>query len=197
MIKKEKPTTQSADQSTAGWKPALPIDFESINPWKDPEFLLKRRNLPHLQAPAATYFVSFHCQEGITLTEPARDIVLAALRFWDGKRISLDAAVVMPDHAHAIFRIIDKSDLSQIMHRIKSYSSNEANKLMKRKGSLWIPESFDHILRNEEEWLLKMIYIRGNPVKKGLVEKPEDYRWLYCRLPACAGRRLEACSTLK
>jgi REP element-mobilizing transposase RayT len=43
---------------------------------------------------------------------------------------------------------------------------------------IWLGESFDRIIRDENELLEKINYIINNPVKKGLVEKPEDYKWL-------------------
>ena len=40
-------------------------------------------------------------------------------------------------------------------------------------------ESFDHVLRSEESFEDKREYIRQNPVKAGLVERPEEYRWIW------------------
>ncbi len=50
---------------------------------------------------------------------------------------------------------------------------------MKRNGSLWMDESFDHIIRHEEELKEKIEYIQNNAVKKGLVQVAEQYRWLF------------------
>lgn len=49
-----------------------------------------------------------------------------------------------------------------------------------QRGSVWLDESYDRIIRDEVEWLEKLAYIVSNPVKAGLAERPEDYRWLYC-----------------
>ena len=69
--------------------------------------------------------------------------------------------------------------LAQIMHSIKSYSANRIQRLLNRKGSIWQDENYDRIIRDEGEYLEKLNYIVNNPLKAGLVEKPEDYRWLY------------------
>jgi len=181
--------------------------FQPVNPWKHPELGIRSRHLPHLQTPDATYFVTFHCTNGIELPEQARDVVLAAVIHWHGKKIDLDAAVVMPDHVHMIFRLVGQasslshkqsdrpqatSTLSSILHSIKSYSANEVNKLLKRKGALWQDESFDHIIRHGEEWEEKVEYIRHNPVKKGLVGKVEDYKWIWLKYD-----RQDACPTIE
>ncbi len=44
-----------------------------------------------------------------------------------------------------------------------------------RRGTFWQAETFDHLVRNEEDWLDKFDYIHDNPVKAGLVDKPQDY----------------------
>ena len=166
--------------------------FQPVNPWKHSELVAQSRHLPHLQTPEATYFVTFRCKEGIQLSEQARDAILSALTYWNGKRIDLDTAVVMPDHVHMIFRVFvneppDKNGqdacftLSTILHSIKSYSAKHVNKIMNRTGPLWQDESFDHIIRNEAGWNEKFEYVRQNAVKRELVTESDDYKWLWRR----------------
>ena len=155
--------------------------FQPVNPWKSPDPITQKRNLPHLQASEATYFVTFRCWKGIILPKAARELTLSAVRYWDGKRMDLDGAVVMPDHAHAMFRVIGASTLSDLMHSIKSFSSNQINRHLGWKGQLWLDESFDHVIRHGLEWEEKLEYIRQNPVKNNLAASPEDYPWLYVK----------------
>lgn len=170
--------------------------FQPVNPWKSSELSVQKRNLPHLQVPQATYFVTFRCRHGVTLPEEVRGVPLDAIKYWDGKRIELDAAVVMPDHVHAIFRIMDGSSLGDILHSIKSYSAKQIDRELRRHGSVWLDENFDHIIRHEEEWEEKREYIWQNPVKKGLAAGPEGYRWLYFR-GSGQGHRQDACATVE
>ncbi len=95
---------------------------------------------------------------------------MSAIRYWDGLRIELDAAVVMPDHAHLIVRVLDGLPLGAILKSIKGFSARAINRSLIRQGSLWLDESFDHIIRDEQEWDEKVAYIRNNPIKKGIVE---------------------------
>ncbi len=141
----------------------------------------KKRHLPHLQTPQATYFVTFRCQQGVWLSDEARDVVMSAIRYWDGLRIELDAAVVMPDHAHLIVRVLDGLPLGAILKSIKGFSARAINRSLIRQGSLWLDESFDHIIRHEQEWDEKVAYIRNNPIKKGIVESWQDYPWLWIK----------------
>ena len=62
-----------------------------------------RRNLPHIQTPGKTYFVTFRLRQQDRLSPAERSIVLEACRFWDGSKLDLHACVVMPDHVHLLF----------------------------------------------------------------------------------------------
>jgi putative transposase len=64
------------------------------------------------------------------------------------------------------------------MQSLKGATSRRINKLLHRSCPVWEEESFDHVLRSDES-LKKREYIRQNPVSAGLVQKPEDYRWLW------------------
>ena len=87
----------------------------------------------------------------------------------------------MPDHAHAIFRLIGTLSLTQILKGIKGGTAHRINEITGRQGQVWTQESFDHIVRGEADWEEKMEYVRQNPVKKGLVSSPEQYKWLHIR----------------
>jgi hypothetical protein len=84
--------------------------------------------------------------------------------------------------------------LPKIMHSIKSFTAHEINKMLKRNGKIWQNESYDRVIRNEDEFLEKFNYIANNPtrlltlersdggqVKANLVRKYEDYKWLYIK----------------
>jgi len=142
------------------------------------EFTITRRHLPHWQSPNAIYFITTHCMEGKTLSPSQRDIVLNAIKYLDGKKYILYAAVVMPDHFHLVVQPVEKGDgafysLSEIMHSIKSFTAHKIDE------PIWQHENFDRIIRNEGELLEKINYIINNAIKTGIVENPDDYKWLF------------------
>jgi hypothetical protein len=53
------------------------------------------------------------------------------------------------------------------------WSANECNKLLARKSTFWMDESYDHIVRDVNELLVFHNYINSNPDKAGL--KPDEY----------------------
>jgi REP element-mobilizing transposase RayT len=152
------------------------LQFRGVDPWNAEAASLKRRHLPHLVATEATYFVTFRAR--LFLPPSARKIILEEIRTLAADAIELDAAVVMPDHVHLIFRLADDADLSRVLKLLKGRSARRINQMLEREGAVWMDESFDHVIRNEDELRDKLEYIKQNPVKKGLVKHPEDYKWL-------------------
>ena len=141
-----------------------------------------RRRLPHYQNDFRTYFVTFRTWNWLVLPPPARDVVLRHIA--GCPLYFLHVAVVMPDHVHLIATPgSDRDGFSTSLHvilgRVKGASSREVNQLLGRGGALWQDESFDHQLRKDESLAQKCEYIRQNPVRKGLVTRPEDYPWLW------------------
>lgn len=148
------------------------------------ELFITRRNLPHWELGGNSYFITYRCASGMALNEAARTVVMDNWKHWHGKRYLLHAAVVMSDHVHVIITPRRKEDgiwfsLEEILHTNKGFTAHEINKSMNRSGHVWQDERFDRIMRNEEEFIEKWNYMRDNPVKAGLVEKAEDYLWLY------------------
>jgi len=105
-------------------------------------------------------------------------IVAGSLRHFDGIRYRLFAWVVMPNHVHVVFRPNDGFGLKAITHAWKSFTANEANRLLDRRGeAFWQKESYDHLVRDEEDLEHCVRYTLDNPVKAGLCARPEDWRW--------------------
>jgi REP element-mobilizing transposase RayT len=155
--------------------------FETVDPWQSEYLAVRRRNLPHLEVPRATYFVIFRCRSSADLSAQARDLVMAAIVECDQASIDLDAAVIMPDHAHLIFRLIQPYELSQVLQPIKGGLARRINQMLKSNGAVWSDESFDHIIRHAAELEEKLEYIRQNPVKRGLVNHTDGYQWLFIK----------------
>ncbi|MGH9835554.1 MAG: transposase [Blastocatellia bacterium] len=73
--------------------------------------------------------------------------------------------------------------MAPIMHSLKSWTAVQCNLALNRRGQFWQHESFDHVIRNQTEWERVVNYVVNNPVKAGLVEKWQDWKWSYRRLP--------------
>jgi REP element-mobilizing transposase RayT len=110
------------------------------------------------------------------LRDPAiGQLVENAFLYFDGVRYRLIAWVVMPNHVHVLIEIIEGYPLDRIIHSWKSYTANEANKILNREGRFWYPDYYDRFIRDERHFYNAVRYIHENPVKAGLVENPEDW----------------------
>jgi REP element-mobilizing transposase RayT len=143
-----------------------------------------RRRLPHYQKADAPLFVTFRTLGTFILPDKARDRMLEHCLHDDGRNMHLNAAVIMPNHVHLLLSALRDENgwpfpLMEILQSLKSSSAHSINKLLHRSGPVWQEESFDHVLRSEESLKQKLEYIRQNPVRAGLVERPEDYLWLW------------------
>jgi putative DNA methylase len=83
--------------------------------------------------------------------------------------------VIMPNHVHVLLTPLPGWHLDQAEHSIKSYTANEANKVLKRKGQFWAPECFDRYIRDWRHFDAVIRYIENNPVKARLCKRPEDW----------------------
>ncbi|HVS83356.1 MAG TPA: transposase [Pyrinomonadaceae bacterium] len=112
-------------------------------------------------------------------------IVQNALLFHDQTKYRLVAWVIMPNHAHMLCTPRFGHNLAEIMHLLKSYTSNEANKILSRKGRFWQKEYFDRYIRNVRHYSKVLAYIENNPVKARLCEKPEEWPFSSARFRNC------------
>jgi putative transposase len=138
-----------------------------------------RRFLPHLENAGKTYFITFASWRRQELHEVARTIALNVIVRDHRPAYWLHCAVVMPDHVHLVMTPYRDWRLSRVMQRVKGVSSHAINRALGRRGPRWQDESFDRIVRSDEDIVEKSEYVCRNPVRAGLVPTPEDYPWIW------------------
>ena len=103
--------------------------------------------------------------------------------------IKLHEYIIMPDHIHGIIEICSRRERSvtvpqklnnycgipEIIRQFKTFSSKRINEYLKRNGyepfptgRLWQKSYYEHIIRDEEDYITKTEYIINNPVKQEL-----------------------------
>lgn len=95
-------------------------------------------------------------------------VVRNAILHFAGDRYDLGAWCVMPNHVHMILSPREGHCLPDILHSIKRHSAREANKVLGRDGDFWQKESYDHIIRDTEDYQQQKRYILRNPDSAGL-----------------------------
>ena len=83
----------------------------------------------------------------------------------------------MSNHLHVVYTAMGEHTPKAIHHSWKSFTAHKANKLLRRTGTFWGREGFDHLIRSVEdlEWFVE--YVENNPVAAGLCEKKENWPW--------------------
>jgi putative transposase len=103
----------------------------------------------------------------------------------DGQKrgIAVGRYVIMPDHLHAFLRTGGEVTLSRWVKGMKRHLGSYLESLGHqpatipegRLRSFWQPGSFDHLLRHSESYAQKWEYVWQNPVRAGLVDRPEAW----------------------
>ena len=88
--------------------------------------------------------------------------------------------VFMPSHIHLLL-LISGDKLSGFMRDFKKYTAQKGLKDIIRERTIW-QSRFDRVgIWNENVLRTKLEYIHNNPVKAGLVTRPEDWQWSSAR----------------
>jgi putative transposase len=80
--------------------------------------------------------------------------------------------VVMPEHIHLLISEPKSALLSRAIQALKL-----SVKMRSRERLFWQAHSYDFNVSSHDKFVEKLRYIHRNPVRRGLVAKPEDWKW--------------------
>lgn len=104
-------------------------------------------------------------------------LVQDALCFFDGQRYRLIAWIIMPNHVHVMIEQMEGHRLGDIVHSWKKFTANRINKRRGTTEAVWAEDYFDRYIRDADHYERVVAYIENNPVKAGLVGKPQDWEF--------------------
>ncbi len=82
----------------------------------------------------------------------------------------------MPDHVHFFaMPMPEAKSLSAMMRDWKKWTTGRLVQETGAQAPVWQAEFFDHVLRSRASYAEKWAYVRENPVRAGLVSRPEDW----------------------
>ena len=121
------------------------------------------------------HFITFSCYHRQPLLDAPSayhvfERALDALRVRYGFVVA--GYVVMPEHVHLLIGEPVNGTVSGVMHALKLSVA-----MRRRERPFWQARYYDRPVRNEEKRVEKLRYIHRNPVRRGLVAKPEDWSW--------------------
>jgi putative transposase len=143
------------------------------------------------------HFVTFSCYQRRPLLdrEVRRDLLLKILeRVRRRYRLVVLAHVVMPEHVHLLLSEPQRGTLSTAIQALKlgffrslygsgdnlnpgSRKSGETRGTRSAPRRFWEERFYDFNVRTERKRVEKLRYIHRNPVKRGLVDSPERWKW--------------------
>lgn len=134
--------------------------------------------LKRYQHQGCFHFITFSCYQRMMLLEAAsaRDIFereLERVRRWYGCFVS--GYVVMPNHVHLLISEPERSGLAVVMQMLKQITSHKLRTA--EMPHFWQARYYDFPVWSEKKAVEKLRYIHRNPVGRGLVERPEDWKW--------------------
>ena len=93
---------------------------------------------------------------------------------------------IMEDHAHIILNVKNVNNLSIFMHRANTKYAVYYNKKNDRVGYVFTKPYKSQAIYAEDQLNNCISYVYNNPVKAGICNKPEDYKFSSCK-EACEG----------
>jgi putative transposase len=140
----------------------------------------KRKKLPHgipsWVENGADYFITICTQprgQNQLANSSAFETIGSSLKFrQDRGELWVNLLVLMPDHLHAIMSFSPDIGIQKTITDWKRY-------ICVRTGIQWQRDFFDHRFRKDESYVEKAHYIRMNPVRAGLIERSEDWPYVW------------------
>ena len=140
----------------------------------------QRKRLPHEVPPwveeDAVYFITLNAQERGQFPLLKQD---QPSHLWESAQCYVrqnewwpHLFLLMPDHLHLLASFSRSSGPNIVLPKWKRWTARAL-------GIRWQRDFFEHRIRTTEEYREKAHYIRQNPVRKGLVNEPEAWPFVW------------------
>jgi putative transposase len=101
---------------------------------------------------------------------------------------TIDAIVILPEHLHCIWTLPSSdADYSLRWRLIKSYFSRKCDlkyqgersisRQKKQEKAIWQRRYWEHLIKDEQDFINHVDYIHYNPVRHGLVTMAKDWQY--------------------
>ncbi|MGA7220970.1 MAG: transposase [Candidatus Sulfotelmatobacter sp.] len=134
-----------------------------------------------LISPPGTYFITFVTWDRRRLFVIESYVRMFLKTLYRHRRegcYELHAFVLMPEHVHLLLTPAMDVTIERAVQLIKGAYSHELGGIIGRKREVWQRGFTDHRIRDEMDFVHHQNYIHQNPVERGIVNTPTEYR--YC-----------------
>jgi putative transposase len=137
------------------------------------------KGLKRYQKTGNFHFITFSCyrRQPLLQADTAKNIIQIILeQTREQQSLCIAAYVIMPEHIHLLTNEPATGTVATFLQIFKQLSSLELKPASQKQ--FWQQRYYDfNIYSSSEKLTEKIRYIHRNPVTRGLVSKPEDYRW--------------------
>lgn len=93
-------------------------------------------------------------------------------------KVRVYAYCLMTNHVHLVLCPgSDTSSIAKLMKRLAARQTRKVNRLERRTGTLWESRYRSSPIETDAYLLACTRYVELNPVRAGMVAKPQNYRW--------------------
>lgn len=127
-----------------------------------------------------TYFLTARTWQGRALFRSERLAVLfleTLSHYRSAGKYQIHEFVVMPNHFHLLLTLVGGTTLERAVQFIKGGFSRRAGQEVSRSLEIWQRGYVDHRIRDAVDYVRHRDYIRLNPVRAGVVESQEVFRY--------------------
>jgi putative transposase len=139
-----------------------------------------RSRVRRLYVPEAIYFITSNVQDRRPYFANAENVLLLRQTMREVKEFhpfQMRAYAFMPDHIHLLIYLFAATNISKLMQSVKRNFTRSYKDKWGIDGAVkfWQRSFYDHVIRDERDYLNHVHYIHYNPVKHGYVSRPEEY----------------------
>ena len=144
---------------------------------KSRKFKPRLQRLKWLYTDCPIYFLTL-CTENRLCSSDNKGIHEVFVKFAEeatNRHVLVGFYMIMPDHMHLFAAFSPPSP--SLSRWVKALGGTLSKRLRETsgEGTHWQKDFFDHVIRSEESYMEKLEYVRQNPVRAGLVKRPEDW----------------------
>lgn len=124
----------------------------------------------------AIFFITICCgirgKNSLAKPDIAPKLLGNLINYQEQEKWWIHLALIMPDHLHMLVTFSPSERMKNVVLQWKRFQSVHLN-------IEWQSDFFDHRIRSQDQFTEKYEYIRMNPVRKDLVQSPEDWPYVW------------------
>lgn len=159
----------------------------------------QRKTIRHYNIPGHAHFLTFSCYQRLPLLNRDRTrnwLIETIIEAKENYQYALWAYVIMPEHVHLlVYPKVKNYNISLFLKTLKQSVARKAKRFLEKSSPNWLDKltvkrgarkvfrfwqagpGYDRNITSKVELFEKIHYMHKNPVRKGLVLTPQEWKW--------------------